>query len=45
VLVDGVPVGDTAAGNDPVTPRTESDLLRIIPAVSAARPTQLAQPE
>jgi D-threonate/D-erythronate kinase len=31
VLVDGVPVGDTAAGNDPVTPRTESDLLRIIP--------------
>jgi D-threonate/D-erythronate kinase len=31
VLVDGVPVGDTAAGIDPVTPRTESDLLRIIP--------------
>jgi D-threonate/D-erythronate kinase len=26
-----VPVGDTAAGIDPVTPRTESDLLRIIP--------------
>jgi uncharacterized protein YgbK (DUF1537 family) len=31
VLVDGVPVGDTAAGIDPVTPRTESDLLKIIP--------------
>jgi D-threonate/D-erythronate kinase len=31
VLIDGVPVGDTAAGIDPVTPRTESDLLRIIP--------------
>jgi D-threonate/D-erythronate kinase len=31
VLVDGVPVGDTPAGIDPVTPRTESDLLRIIP--------------
>jgi uncharacterized protein YgbK (DUF1537 family) len=31
VLVDGVPVGDTAAGSDPVTPRTESGLLRIIP--------------
>jgi uncharacterized protein YgbK (DUF1537 family) len=31
VLVDGVPVGETAAGIDPVTPRTESDLLRIIP--------------
>jgi D-threonate/D-erythronate kinase len=31
VLVDGVPVSETAAGIDPVTPRTESDLLRIIP--------------
>jgi uncharacterized protein YgbK (DUF1537 family) len=31
VLVDGVSVGDTAAGIDPVTPRTESDLLKIIP--------------
>jgi len=31
VLVDGVPVGNTAAGIDPVTPRTESDLLKIIP--------------
>ena len=31
VLLDRVPVGETAAGIDPVTPRTESDLLRIIP--------------
>jgi uncharacterized protein YgbK (DUF1537 family) len=31
VRVDGVPVGDTATGIDQVTPRTESDLLTIIP--------------
>jgi uncharacterized protein YgbK (DUF1537 family) len=31
VLVDGVPVHESAAGRDPVTPVTDSDLTRILP--------------
>jgi uncharacterized protein YgbK (DUF1537 family) len=31
VLVDGIPVAQTAAGTDPVTPRTVSQLAAIIP--------------
>jgi uncharacterized protein YgbK (DUF1537 family) len=31
VLVDGIPVAHTAAGTDPVTPRTVSHLVAIIP--------------
>ena len=31
VLVDGVPVGESAAATDPVTPRTVSDLTVIVP--------------
>jgi uncharacterized protein YgbK (DUF1537 family) len=31
VLVDGVPVGQTAAATDPVTPRTTSDVTEIVP--------------
>ena len=31
VLVDGVPVTQTAAGTDPVTPRTEDKLAAIVP--------------
>jgi uncharacterized protein YgbK (DUF1537 family) len=31
VLVDGVPVGESAAATDPVTPRTVSDLTLIVP--------------
>lgn len=37
VLVDGVPVGQTAAAADPVSPRTISDLTEIIPGALPGR--------
>ena len=38
VLVNGVPVGETAAAADPVTPQTLSDLTQIIPGSVPGEP-------